>query len=1193
MLILRLLGPLDIRVGERRLRHNGRDKGLALLAYLAATAECAHSREDVADLFWPDFPHERARQNLRQTLLRLRRLLADGDAGRPCLPNQNFSPLFDSRADYWLDLKAFVATPAGDESIERLQQRAALYRGDFLADLVGEISERFDSWVTERRAEYRNLALVVESRLVVRLEQTGQIDQAIEHARRCARLEPWNESIQRRLLRLLARAGHPEAALGHFGAWREELRRELDTDAEPETLALIEDIRRSGPGASALAPESPPTERRQVTVLDCGLSCDDDDPERIALRLAEPLRRTHDLLQRHGGRVTTTQPGRITAWFGWPDIDERAAAHAAHAALTVLARLAREHPEVKPDIGIDHGPMLVSQDESGGWLAAERALRLRLRAPPGAALVGDALAASLAERFHIIRQAGPDSRYDAWRLLGERGPFPLDRPESIPLTGRAMEIDRITRYWQQIPAAGRRVLAVTGPAGIGKSRLAREFLRASGVDETRACWCECDALHVDSPLFPLQRMLQRRLGLTPESDAVTVHARLRALLPDDTSGAMARRLVPLFCSRGDDADSAAGSREPLSGALAHLLARVLCAGAPGAVLVVDDAHWADASTLEVLNRLAQRAGENILILALARERPLLERFEWLTLGPLDARESAELARQAAGAENPGVTAAAAEGIPLFIIELARMRARLDPGDDTVPANLRDLLCARLDQAGPDRALLQAAAVIGRTFEIRALRSLTDEPGGPLEPALERLIALDLLERTAGGLRFTHALLQRSAYDSLPRGQRIAFHRRRAEQIQADAPETTSAPEEVAWHLSAAGLDAGAAQWWLRAAQRASRLSAYLETVQFAGRALTAVEAAPERNELADTELTALLVGAHAHVALGGYFDSDARILHERAHRLLNDQQADPLRAFGILRGYWFGASSRASHREARSIAEEMARIADTTGADSLRGIAHYLIGNSALWLGRFVDALTHLEQATAFLQRTSDPVTLLAHEQDFEVTTIGYLGWAHWYLGRTDTALELGRRALELARARGQPLTLLHAAASFCAVCMGSGLAQEVAQVAAQTIRIAQANNLAMWVDIGVLHQCWAQGELGRRVDSADASRALERVCTVYPGGASGFQAMAVEIHLAQGEYRQASAALAMLRRSIQSTKAGMFAVVRFLLESRLARQQGDLARAAAAGRRALAVARAQESPQLETMAREALRALD
>ena len=362
-------------------------------------------------------------------------------------------------------------------------------------------------------------------------------------------------------------------------------------------------------------------------------------------------------------------------------------------------------------------------------------------------------------------------------------------------------------------------------------------------------------------------------------------------------------------------------------------------------------------------------------------------------------------------------------------------------------------------------------------------------------------------------------------------------------------------------------------------------------MQFAGRSLTAIEAAPERDAGAQTELTALLLGAYARVALGGYFDRDAQLLHERARALLVRKQIDPRQAFGILRGYWFGASSRASHREARSIAEEMAHIADGVQAASLRGIARYLVGNSTLWLGGFADAFTHLDQAVTLLRReSSGPAAALAHDQDFEATAIGYLGWAHWYLGRTEAALEHGRRAMELARARGHVLTLMHTATTFCSIAMGSGREEETADVAAGIVRIAQAHNLAMWADIGQLLQCWAGSALGARVDGALALQVLDRLCRAYPGGATGFQAIAAEICLAQDDCRQARHILLALRSSLRRTRAGMFAAVRLLLESRLACRRGRPARAAAAARRALAVARAQGSPQLEAMACEQLR---
>lgn len=1189
MLILRLLGPLEIRVGDRTLAAAGRDKGLTLLAYLAATAGRARTREDVADLFWPDMARERALQNLRQTLLRLRRLLAGDTRDAGLLMSDRHSVAFDARAEHWIDLTAFSDPGATPESLERLQQRAALYRGEFMADVAGDISERFEEWVTQQRAGCRAAALAMESTLVAAHERTGQLERAIAHARRCIGLEPWDEAGRQRLMRLLARAGHPEAALSEFGAWREALRRELGTDVQPETLALTEAIRSGALAPAAVVQASAPTERRQVTVLECGLSCGEDDPETMGVALAAPLRLAREILEQHGAHIADERPGRLTAYFGWPAANEHAATHAARSALALRSGVPAEHPDVTVAIGIDCGPMLVGEGDSGGWLAAERAMHLRLGALAGAVLVSETVAQSIGERFRLRAQRG------AVRLIGEREEAPFDQPEAYPLTGRVQELALLTRHWREACTDGPRLLALTGQAGIGKSRLTREFLRANALCEPRVCWCECDPLHADSPLFALLRMLRGALELTAQAPPAEVQARLAAVLPEEHSAAV-RLLVPLFCGKDSGTGAPqAGARAALVGAVAQLLARVLAASGAGSLLVLEDAHWADTTTIEVIEALGRSPLQGFPILLLARHLPRDMHAQEIALAPLEPPAAAELARLATGTQARDASAArSAEGVPLFIIELARMHTATGDGAGVVPATLRDLLAARLEQAGEDKALLQAAAVIGRTFDAAALRGLVSEPDGPIEGALERLGASKLIERVAHGARFSHALVQRAAYDSLPRARRIALHRRHAEQLQSGARGTSSgAPEEIAWHLSAGGLDGQAAAWWLRAAQRASRLPAYAEAAQFAERALTALEATPERKDHADTELAALLVGAYARVALGGYFDPAAQTLYGRARELLRDEHADPGKTFGVLRGYWLGASSRASHREARLIAEEMAAVAQAAGLQLLHGIAHYLTGNSALWLGEFPTALAHLEKAVGILRRTrAEPAGLLAHDQDFEATATGYLGWAHWHLGHTALALELGQRAMELARTRGHLLTLMHVSTSYCSIAMGSGAAHEVLKLAQQIIGLAETSGLAMWADIGRLQACWAQSTLGQPVDTGVVVQALARLCAVYPGGAAGFQVIAAQIHLEQGEYARAGTVLAALRRSIRATEAGMFTVARHLLESRLARQQGRAARAAAAARRAVKLARAQGAAPLEAEAWEAFCAL-
>lgn len=1192
MLTLRLLGPVEIRAGGRRLVAAGRDKGLTALAYLAAEGGRAHTREDLADLFWPDMVRERALQNLRQTLLRLRQLLTVDARGACALAADRHSIAFDVRAEHWIDLAGFTGPGVTAESTDRMAQRAALYRGDFMADVTVTVGERFEAWVRERRARYRVKALALESALVTVHEQAGHLERAVAHAQRCVELEPWDEANRQRLIRLLALAGQPQAALGEFDAWRAALRRELGADVQCETLALTQAIRSGGLAPPDVSRVKQPVERRQVTVLECGLDCGDEDPEILDAALAGPLGLARGILERHGAHVADARHGRLIAYFGWPSANEHAAAHAARAALALRSELPAAHRQVRVAAGIDCGPMLIGDgvDDAGAWMTVERAMRLRLAASAGAVLVSRAIGQVLGERFHLRAQR------NAMRLTGEREPPARDGPETLPLTGRAADLALLARYWREAPAGDRRVVALTGQAGIGKSRLAREFLRIRGLGGSRVRWCECEPLHADSPLCALVEMLRGALALSERHALAQVRDRIAAMLPGDR-GVAARLLAPIFF-RGDGGSGAnlqAGARAALVNAVVRLVGSVLAAGGTEGVLVVDDAHWADATTIEVIDALGRGAlPRGCAVLLLARELPGGVRAREIALAPLEPMAAIDLAKIATGTQSvdPGAVQSG-EGIPLFIIELARMRRIAGDAAGAVPATLRDLLSARLDQAGGDKELLQTAAVLGRRFDIADLRDLADASNEPIEAALVRLAGLGLIERAAGSASFTHALVRRAAYDSLPRARRIALHQRRAEQLQAGVQGASpDAPEAIAWHLGAGGLEGQAAVWWLRAAQRASRRPAYAEAARFAERALAAVEAAGRSEDRSETELAALMAGAHARVALGGYFDPSAQALFERARSMLHVATADSRKRFGTLRGHWLGASSRTSHREARRIAEEMAGLAKASSSPLLQGIAHYLIGNSTLWLGEFTAALEHLEAAVEILRRARPgSEELLAHDQDFEAAATGYLGWAHWHLGHPARALELGRQAMRLARERGHLPTLLHVATSYCSIALGSGAATEAMNAARETVDLADESGLAMWADIGRLQAGWAQSALGRPVDTEAIAQVLARLCTMYPGGAAGFQAIAGQIDLDQGDDARATRVLRSLRRSLEVTQAGMFTVARHVLESRLARKLGEGKRAASAARHGLMVARAQGAPALEAVAWQALRA--
>jgi tetratricopeptide (TPR) repeat protein len=367
------------------------------------------------------------------------------------------------------------------------------------------------------------------------------------------------------------------------------------------------------------------------------------------------------------------------------------------------------------------------------------------------------------------------------------------------------------------------------------------------------------------------------------------------------------------------------------------------------------------------------------------------------------------------------------------------------------------------------------------------------------------------------------------------------------------------------------------------------MEAYAEAAQLAEQALSALAAARDRPAQTDVELHALLLAAYAHVALGGYFNPAAQALYERARELVQRREADPREMLGVLRGHWLGASSRACYREARALAGEMIGIADRAGLVAFRGIGRYLAGNAALWLAQFRDAVALLEEALAILGAQTDVDALIAHDQNFEATATGYLGWGYWYLGDADRALELGERAMELARRRGHVLTLLHTMMTYCSIAMGSVMTEKVSARADEMIHLAQSRELAMWADMGRLLQHWSHAHCGYATDAAAAARTLDRLCTMYPGGAAGFQVIFADACLVNEERARARDTLAALEISLQATEARIFAATRHILAGELARQERHVADAAARFQRAIEIAAAQGSPMLEARARAAL----
>ncbi len=888
MLYLSAFGPLRILWNDQPVTGLGSGKLAALLVYLAAQPG-QHRRETLADLFWPDLPAESARLNLRQTVFQLRSMLMEA-TGRDFLVSSRDLLGIDPNSPYRLsvaDLVSPLPVCVGARSqscaacLSCLEARADACRGSFLADLSLPGCPGFEEWQQCKRESYHLHLLNLLARLSDCHEQCGSIRTALPFALRYVELEPLNEAGQLRVMRLLALDGQLDAALVQFEAFQRVLKRELGAvpGAPLQTFSqrLREEVLDAVPTVSVA---KLPEDRRQVTVLYCSLLIDDvDDPEEAVVRLHGPQLRCEEIVRQHGGHLVQNYSGGLLAYFGYPRAMENAALYALQAAQALVAALAQQ---VSVGVGVHSGLILTSSEArmpDAIGTTSGIAIRLRDQASAGEVVVSGETRRRTAGYFRFVDLAigspqGLPKGMDAFRVVGASGAkhrfAPAERitvgqaevkhcfvaaEQLTPFTGRERELAGLMREWAKAQRGEFRPLIIKGEAGIGKSRLvntlAGQLSQGARIVKQRFF---AETRH--SSLHPVIAFYEDLCQIEAGDDDVTKLAKVERML-QTRAPAFEQRGLPLLAHMLGLAEEVrppppVSSPEQLKAATVELLADLLHPLVnPWTVLfVVEDMHWADASSLEALSILVNRR-HPAPVLMLFTARP-----EWqspwsdvdvMTLAPLPDGDMAGMV----GALRADLTPlqlrhiiAKAEGIPLFAEELAAAHDG-KPADD-LPANLHDVLMARLDRVGPARALAQLAATIGREFDQALLAQVADLTPQNLNEAMGRLLASGLVQNVADGRwQFKHALLQEAVYRSQTRGARQAAHRRVAQALEAhNALVARHRPELLAQHWSNAGIAERAVPCWLRAGQRAARRFAHREALEHYKAGLRDVEALP-------------------------------------------------------------------------------------------------------------------------------------------------------------------------------------------------------------------------------------------------------------------------------------------------------------------------------------------------------------
>lgn len=892
-----------------------------------------------------------------------------------------------------------------------------------------------------------------------------------------------------------------------------------------------------GARLAASGVESDASERRQLTVMFCDLV----DSTRLSTALdPEDLRAVVLAYQEAAGAVVTAYDGHVAqylgdgilVYFGYPAAHEDSPQRAVRCALGIVEAVEHLDLPLPPGfalrcrIGVHTGVVVVG--DVGGGARRERlalgevpnlAARVEASAEPGAVMISGDTHAFVRGSFECVA-AGPQHfkgiarPVETWRVVKEaagRARFDRARDAGLaPMVGRAQEQRALADLWADARAGRGRVAWIGGEPGIGKSRLVQAVRDAVADDPHERVELATSPMRQHTALFPVTEWLRADLGLGLKPAPAEAVARFESLAAD--LGAPAARAVPLLAELFDapqtshpPLDLTPQVRRELTLALLADLLRRRAAAKP-LLLVVEDLHWIDASSLDLLGRV--RGAPNTLLLATAR--PALacpwrgeEGVAEVALDKLPRERVAEMVAQVLGgrALPPEVLDRVldrTDGVPLFIEEQVRwllesgllreadngyaLAGELPP--QAIASSLRGSLAARLDRLGPARAVAQQASIVGRSFAFDVLRAVAYEEAPALRRELRKLVDAGLVLPDEGaGERFTfkHALVVDAAYDSLTRGAKRLHHRHLADALKARFDDAlASAPELLAHHYTEAQEHAVAAGYWKQAAMRAAARSAYAEAVAHFQHGLACVGRLPPGAARDRQEVDLLINGGFSFVVTRGYGHDDVRRVYTRA-RELEAALAGVLRPserFPIVYGVWLYYLVLPEFEPERALAREIEALAREPDAAPFRVMVGQAVG-MVLWQGALAEARAALEET----DRLYDPALHGAFKEHFgqcpKMVALAHLQWALWLQGHVREALETARRCVEHARSIRHPYSLAYALGYVAQFHYFRGDAAEAEAHAAEAVRISAEQGFPTWMATGQMYLGWARALRG------------------------------------------------------------------------------------------------------------------
>jgi predicted ATPase/class 3 adenylate cyclase len=855
-------------------------------------------------------------------------------------------------------------------------------------------------------------------------------------------------------------------------------------------LDAIAALRNDATGKAASADEAIPSnaprahpedraERRQVTVMFSDLVGSTAlsarmDPEDLREVISAYQNCVAETVRRFSGFTAQYMGDGVLAYFGYPEAHEDDAERAVQAGLALVAavRDLKTHASLQTRVGIATG-LVVAGDLIGTGVAQEQAVvgetpnlaaRLQGVAEPNAVVIAESTRKLLGNLFEfqdlgaraLKGIAGPVRAFAALRPSSVESRFEALHASGVTeLVGRDEELELLLRRWSKAKAGDGQVVLLSGEAGIGKSRLTAALLERLASEPNTRLRYFCSPQHTDSALYPIIGQMERAAGFAHDDTPNTKLNKLDTLLGQSATSAQEAAIIAEMLSLPNDGRYSSLELPPperRQRTLFGLVSQVVAFSAQNPVLMIlEDAHWADPTSLELFDRIVNTI-PSLRVLLIVTFRSEFE-LQWIgrphvtaiTLNRLGEREIAAMIDRVIGNKLLRVSIKQdiierSDGIPLFVEEITKavLEAESEGAAEhavgaipsasvAVPASLHASLMARLDRLGRAKEVAQIGAAIGREFSHSLLAAVVRKPQVQLNSALDRVIAAGLLFREGvpphATYLFKHAMVQDAAYGTLLREPRRALHARIAEALERQFPEVAeSQPELLARHSTEAGMIEKAAGLWGKAGQRSLERSALIEAAEQLRRALDQIANLPTTSTLRreEIELQVALITPLLHIK--GYAAPETQANAERARILIEHAEAlgeppeDTLLLFSVLYTVWTSNYVASNGDAVRDLSAQFLALAEKHGATGPLLIAHRIMGISLATTGDIATGRAHFDRAFALYDPAEHRALATRFSVDAAMSILSYRSWTIWVLGYPEAALADADNAIKIAR---------------------------------------------------------------------------------------------------------------------------------------------------------------------------------